>query len=83
LLLPFKLLINCRAVEDAGKYKTPGCFRRVFLVWLGVCLDLLELFILRGFWMEQRLARSRCYYSIFVLSTFFIQVPLSSYKLAF
>lgn len=33
-----------------------------------------------GFWMEQRLARSRCYVAVFVLSTFFIQVPFSSYK---
>jgi len=33
--------------------------------------------------MEQRLARSRCFKSVFVLSTFFIQVPFSSYKLAF
>jgi hypothetical protein len=35
------------------------------------------------FWMEQPLARSGCYKSVFVLSTIFIQVPLSSYKLGF
>lgn len=43
-----------------------GCFGRMFAFRL---------------FMEQRLARSRCFESFLFLSTFFIQVLLLSYKL--
>ena len=55
----------------------PGCFWFLFIDLL------LRSFLFNELCMEQRLARSRCYERVFVLSTFFTQVPFTSYKSCF